>query len=86
MYVCICAYVYVCICTYACLRNNSVYMYAFPFIYTHVWVYICTRVGVFCLFLCQSLYYMRVYQRCLLTAACVRGRGLKVGGFSTCSW
>ena len=38
---CICMYMYICM---------SVYMYAYTFIYACVWVYICTRVGAFWLF------------------------------------
>jgi len=40
------------------------------------------------LFICtvQSLYYMRVYHRCLLTLACVCGGGLEVGFVSAYSW
>jgi len=68
---------------YICM---SVYMYAYTFI-------IHARVGVHMhsrkrsLFVCtvQSLYYMLVYHRCLLTLACVCGGGLEVGFVSACS-
>ena len=45
-------------------QNLSVYMYAFTFIYAHVWVYICTRVGAFCLFVLSNL---------SATCACITG-------------
>jgi len=40
------------------------------------------------LFICtvQSLYYMRMYQRCFLTPAYVCVGRLEVGFFSACSW
>ena len=86
MYACICACVYVCICIYVCLC-----------ICMHIHLYtalLCARVGVHMhscrriLFICtvQSLYYMRLYYRCILTLACVCGGGLEVGFVSACSW
>jgi len=73
VYVCICMYVHLCICMHTHL-------------YTRVGVhmYLCRRI----LFICtvQSLYYMRVYHRCLLTLACVCGGGFEVGFVSACSW
>ena len=42
----------------------SVYMYAYTFIYARVWVYICTRVGAFCLFVLSNL---------STTCACITG-------------
>ena len=81
MYVCIVhvymyVYVYMCVCVYVC-----------------IYIYIRARVGVHLhscrriLFICtvQSFYYMRVYHRCLLTIACVRGGGLEVGFVSAVS-
>jgi len=75
MYMCVhvCMYRCMCICMYMYICM-SVYMYAYTFI-------IHARVGVHMhsrkrsLFVCtvQSLYYMRVYHRCLLTLACVCG-------------
>ena len=52
-------------------------------------MYICTRVGAFCLFVLsnlKSLYYMRVYHRCFLTLACVCGGGLEVRFVSAFSY
>jgi len=69
------AYVYVC----ACMRVNvhvymCVYVCMYVCVYVCIYIYIHTRVGVnmrSCrriLFICtvQSLYYMRVYHKCLL--------------------
>ena len=42
----------------------SVYMYAYTFIYARVWVYICTRIGAFCLFVLSNL---------STTCACITG-------------
>ena len=39
-------------------------MYAYTFIYARVWVYICTRVGAFCLFVLSNL---------STTCACITG-------------
>jgi len=59
VYVCICMRMYMCvhICVYRCMCIfkymyicMSVYMYAYTFIYTRLWVYICTCGGAFCLF------------------------------------
>ena len=46
---------------YICM---SVYMYAYIFIYARMWVYICTRVGAFCLFVLSNL---------STTCACITG-------------
>ena len=65
MYACIGACVYVCIRVYVCLRIcMSAYMYAYTFTYARVWVYICTRVGTFCLFVLSNL---------SVTCACMAG-------------
>ena len=74
-------------------------MYMYVHVYMYVCVYVCkyiyirARVGVMhlcrrILFICtvQSLYYMRMYHRCLLTLTCVCGGGLEVGFVSACSW
>jgi len=58
---------------YICM---SVYMYAYTFIYARVWVYICTRVGAFGLFV--------LFNRST-TCACIVG-GLEVVFVSACSW
>jgi len=47
------------ICIYVCL-----YMYAYTFTYARMWVYICTRVGAFCLFVLSNL---------STTCACITG-------------
>jgi len=93
MYVCIGACVYVCICIYVCLCIcMHIHLYAYTFIYARVWVYICTRVGAFCLFVLSNLYTTcaciteHVYHRCFLTLVCVCGGGLEVGFVSACSW
>ena len=57
MHICVCAYVYVCSCIYLCasmILRVGVHMHS------------CKRI----LFICtiQSLYYMRVYHRCLFNA------------------
>ena len=56
MYMCVHVGVYRCMCIcmymYMCM---SVFMYAYAFIYTRVWVYICTREGIFCLFVLSNL-------------------------------
>ena len=52
VHVCVCVCTCICMCIYVCV---SVYMYAYPCcIYTRVWVYICTRVGAFCLFVLSN--------------------------------
>jgi len=90
-------YAYVNVC--ACMRVY-VHVYMYVYVYMYVCVYVCihiymsARVGVHMhscrriLFIgtVQSLYYMRVYYRCFLTFACVRGEGLEVGFVSACSW
>ena len=55
-HVCSCVYVCVCICVccmymYMCM---SVHLYAYTCIYTRLWVYICTRVGAFYLFVLSN--------------------------------
>jgi len=58
----------------------SVYMYAYTCIYTLVWVYICTRVGAFCLFVLSNPSTTCVcITRVFLTPACVCGGGLEMG-------
>jgi len=65
VYMCVhvCVYMCMCICMHICV---SVYMYTYTCIYTRVWVYICTHVGVLCLFVLSnpSTTYMRVYHMC----------------------
>jgi len=75
-----------------------VYMYAHVYVYVCVYVciyiYIRARVGVHMhscrrilfIYTVQSLYCMRVYQRCFLTLACVCVGVLEVGVFPACSW
>jgi len=85
-----CAYACVCICVrmYTCI-GACVYVYMYVCVYVFICVYILARVGVnihSCrriLFICtvQSLYYMRVYHKCLLTPAYVCVGGLEVGFF-----
>jgi len=64
-------YVCMCVCVYVCK-----YMY----IHTRVGVRVhsCRRILVICTV--QSLYYMRVYHRCLFNA-CMRVEGIGSGGF-----
>jgi len=68
-YACVC----ICVCMYVCIVHvymyvyvyiMSVYMYAYTFMYARVWVYICTRVGAFGLFVLSSL---------STTCACITG-------------
>jgi len=53
-----------------------VYMYAYTFIYTRVWVYICTRVGAFCLFVLSNRMRVRggigsgVFSSLFMVSAC----------------
>ena len=77
VHVCVCVYVYVCI---------SVYMCACAFVCARMLMYVCTRVGAFCLFVLSNLSTTRVYHRCFLTLACVCVGGLEVGFVSACSW
>ena len=71
-----------------------VHVYMYVCVYVCIYIYLRARVGVhmhLCrriLFICtvQSLYYMRVYHRCLLTLACVCVGGLEVGFVSAGSW
>ena len=85
MYMCVhvCVYVCTCVCMYM-----SVYVYAYTCILTRVGVHMhsCTRI----LFICtvKSLYYMRMYHRCLFKPACVCRRGLEVevSMVSACCW
>ena len=72
-YVCICMRMYMCVheCVYRCMCIcmymyicMSVSMYAYTFIYARVWVYICTRVGAFGLFVLSNL---------STTCACITG-------------
>jgi len=65
MYMCAHVFVYGCMCIcmymYICM---SVYMYWYTITYTRVWVYICTRVGTFRLFVLSNL---------CTTCACITG-------------
>ena len=69
-YACVCIFcVHVCLyrCMFMCMYMYicmPVYMYAYKFIYARVWVYICTRVGTFCLFVMSNL---------STTCACITG-------------
>ena len=55
MCICVCMYACICACAYACIFIYvSVYMYAYTCICTRVWVYICTRVDAFCLFVLSN--------------------------------
>jgi len=71
-----------------------VYVYMYVCVHVCIYIYIRARVGVHMhscrriSFICtvQSLYYMRVYNSCFLTLACVCGWGLEVGFVSACSW
>jgi len=67
-------YVYMYVCVYVCM---CIYIRARVNVHMHS----CRRI----LFICtvQSLYYMRVYQKCFLTPACVCVGGLEVGFFSS---
>jgi len=55
MYMCahVCVYMCMCICMYMYICV-SVYMYAYTCIYPRVWLYICTGVGAFCLFVLSN--------------------------------
>jgi len=64
----------------------SVYMYSYTFIYTRMWVYTCTRVDAFCLFVLSNI---------SATCACITGVSnicmrvcgvLEVGVFPASSW
>jgi len=86
VYMCMC----ICMCMYVCV---SVYMCAYTCIYTHVWVYICTRVGAFCLSVLSNPSTTCVcITGVFLTPACVCGGALEVGVFSSlfmvsaCCW
>jgi len=83
-------YVYVYVCVYVFIHMcMSVYMYSYTFIYARVCVYICTRVGAFCLFVLSNFsVHARVSQVFLNTRspACVCVGGLEVGFVSACSW
>ena len=65
MYMCVhsCMYRCMCICMYMYICM-SVCMYAYTFMYARVWVYICNRVGAFCLFVLSNL---------STTCACITG-------------
>jgi len=58
MRMCVCAHVCVygcmcvCVCMYVCI---SVYMCACAFVCARMWMYVCTRVGTFCLFVLSNL-------------------------------
>jgi len=89
MYMCVhvCLYVCMCICMYMYICV-SVYMYACTCIYTRVWVYICIRVGAFCLFVLSNLSTtcVPVCITGVATSACVFRRELEVRGFPACSY
>ena len=51
----------VCVCMYVCI---SVYMCACAFVCARMWMYVCTRVGAFCLFVLSNL---------STTCACITG-------------
>jgi len=74
MCMCICVYMHICV---------SVYMYAYICICTCAWVYICTHVGAFCLFVLSS---PSTTCECITgifsTPACMCGEELEVGFFS----
>jgi len=85
VYTCMCVFcMYICMYMYICM---SVYMYAYTFIYARVCVYLCTRVGAFCLFVLSNL---STTCACItgvsLTLACVYVGRLEVGFVSACSW
>jgi len=89
------AYVYVCACMRVYVHVYMyVYVYMYVCVYLCIYIYICARVGVHMhscrrvLFICtvQSLDYMRVYDRCFFTLACMCVRGLEVGFDSASSW
>jgi len=85
------AYVYVCACMRVRVNVHMyiyvnmcvcVYVYAYTCTYKREWVYICTRVGFFCLFVLSNLSSTCVYiTGVCLTPACVCRRGSEVGGF-----
>jgi len=52
VHVCVYRCMCICVCMFICM---SVYMYSYTFTYARVWVYICTRVGAFCLFVLSNL-------------------------------
>ena len=64
-YVCLCMRVYVHVYMYVYIYMYVVYMYAYTIMYARVWVYICTRVGAFCLFVLSNL---------STTCACIKKR------------
>jgi len=74
---CTCMYMYIHVCIYVCI-----YIY----IRARVGVHILTCMRIFFICNVQSLYYMRVYHRCLLTLAYACVEGLEVGFVSACSW
>ena len=80
VHVCVYMCMFICMYMYICV---SVYMYAYTCMYIHarvsIHMHLCRRI----LFICtvQSLYYMRVYHRCILNT-CMRGwGGIGSGGF-----
>jgi len=85
MYVHVCVYRGMCACMYMYICM-SVYMYAHTFIYARVWVYICTCVGAFCLFVLSNLSTTCGVSQVFLNA-CMRVCGvLEVRFVSACSW
>ena len=87
----VCVYRCMCICMYT-YTYMSVYMYSYTFIYTRVWVYTCTRVGAFCLFVLSNLMVSACYWRGRLCFGRGRDRGfilyislfLRVLGWGVC--
>jgi len=69
---------------YICMSGVYVCIYIYN---ARMWVYICTRVGAFCLFVLSNL---STTCACItgvfLTLACVCVGGLEVGFVSACSW
>jgi len=86
MCICVCMYACICACAYACIFIYvSVYMYAYTCICTRVWVYICTRVDAFGLFVLSDP---------STTCVCIRFFNQhtgevgdwKMGVLTACSW
>jgi len=96
---CIGVHVHVCVYVCACMRVY-VYVHMYVYIYMRVCVHVCiyiyihTRVGVHMhscrriLFIStfQSLYYMRVYDRCFFYTCMRVWWGIGSGIFPACSW
>jgi len=84
----VCVYVCACMRVYVYLHMN-VYVYMCVCVYVCIYMYIQTRVGVhmhsyrhiWLICTVQSLYYMRVYHRCIFNACMRVWRGIGNGGF-----